>query len=1153
VTTLTARLDVAVDDGDLQARLSAQVDLLAVARGLLTGLDDDPPGEVVDLLRATGRVRLPVLSDVSGLGEVFERVAGAVPTDLDDLTGSLTATVEALATDVGAELVVAVRSALDAVLAVQRLLELDLTCAPDGRTGGGGGEATGGGDGTDTGPQTAARTAEVTALVDVVLDTLPDPLDVEGLLTWIAERVAFRGRDLLPAGFPMLDDLREPVQRVLAWDAMSAAEIRDELAATLHAVAELVSGNVGGVVTRLVDDTAAAPALLDSADLGGVADGLVVRLGEARAALEAGDTAALAATVAALDGLLAAWSAAAATLAPVLDAAASSTQRLGAVPDDLAGQLGTVDAALVGSTGIRGAFTTLADAVERDVTTEAVTAVVTRISGLVGWLEDLVAALDLSAVADPVTDASDRVTAALADLDAALLAVALEIRGTLEEATALLATVDVAALRQRVIDTIDDLAAGLGQQLGDLAAPARDAVGTVVDQLAGAVDDLDPADIVAALQDVVDAVAGVLSDPEVLATVASVREGIDTAVEELGTASITPVTDAVIAAIDEVAELLRGLDTSALPGPAKLALQAALAALPRSIRPLTDPLVDELDALLGSGPLPLFDRIRQGPADVAARVRAFDPAALVGPTLSAPFQELVGRADAVSPSSLLAPVAGAVDELRGRLASELDPRVALASLAAPHAALLAALDQLDPARLVAPVEAALASATVTVRAAVEDAALAPVETVVAAVTDTTEAIRTIRTTLDRVRQVLTDLAALPDDLVGWVDGVFAKLETVGDDGSLATATGALTAAIDDVRADALLDRLDTGLDPLRTRLDDLAPRARLAAIATARRAITPTAVATVTDEALRAEFAEVLSRCDPLTVAFARPFHLLAWLHDAVGAVTSDLPEALASWDATHHGPDGLLAGYRDLPPDPGELGRRARAAFDERFLGPAVAVLRLGSPVAGIVAGLSGELDALLAAADDRLADLTAGPAAFEAIRDQLLALIDRVAGADLAVLPDALTAAVDTLRTQVTALDPATFAEELVGAVDVALGAVTTDLVLPPADLAALDASYRQVLDALRELDPGRLVTDVVGPAYEAAVEPFVAALDLTPTIDAVTARLAELPDELRSELDRVDTAYQALLRAAPSIDLTDLGLDLDLSLEVSVPSPF
>jgi hypothetical protein len=144
-----------------------------------------------------------------------------------------------------------------------------------------------------------------------------------------------------------------------------------------------------------------------------------------------------------------------------------------------------------------------------------------------------------------------------------------------------------------------------------------------------------------------------------------------------------------------------------------------------------------------------------------------------------------------------------------------------------------------------------------------------------------------------------------------------------------------------------------------------------------------------------------------------------------------------------------------------------------------------------------------------------------------------------------------VDRLRTQLEVLDPAALADDLAGAVDVALAAVNTDLLLPPDDLAALDAAYRQVLDALRALDPERLVTEAVGPAFDAAVEPLVDALDLTPTIDAVTARLGELPGELRSELGRVDTAYQALLRAAPSIDLTDL--DLDISLEVSVPSPF
>jgi hypothetical protein len=1164
VPTLTARLDASVDDGELTARVSAQVDRLAVARGLLAGLDDDPPTALRDLVRAAGRVRLPALSDVSGLGGVLDGVATLIPADLDDLTSSLTTAVEALTADIGGDLVAAVGEATATIGAVRRLLDLDLSCAPASGSGGDGGagspegdldeDGAGEGEGGASGPRTAARAAEIASRTDLVLDTLPDPLEVEGVLRWIADRAGFRDRDrLLPPGIPLLDDLREPIQRLLAWDTMSAAAIRAELAATLQAVADLLTTNVRGAVTAIVDVAAPAPALLDAADLGAVTDGLVGRLGDVRTALETSETAALTAAITALDRDLTDHVAASDTLAPLLAGVPALTDRLDELPDELTVRLGSVDAALVGGAGIRGAFTTLADAVERDATGEAVTDVLTQVSGLVAWLEDVLAAIDLSAVTGPVDEVGDRVTAALAELDGALLGVAVEVRGRLEEAASLLDEVDLTALRQRVVDTIDALAADLAGQLGDLAAPTRAAVGAVVDQLADAVDELDPAVVVDALTDVIDRLAAALSDPEVLAAVATIRSAIETAVDELGSASVAPVTDAVIAAIDEVAELLRELDTSSLPGPAKLALQGALAALPPSTRPLTDPLVAELDALLAAGPVPLLERVRQGPASVTARIRAFDPVALVGATLSAPFDELVGRAGAVSPSSSLGPVVGAIEEVRGRLATELDPSVALASLAAPHAAVVAALDALDPGRLVAPVEAALRAATGTVRAAIEDAALAPVAVVVEAVTDAIEATRSVRSSLGRVRQVLADLAALPDDLVAWVDAVFAKLATASDDGSLAAATAAVTTAVDGVQAGPLLDLLDDGLGPLLTRLDALAPRARLTALSAAHRAITPAAVASVTDDTTRAGLVEVLDRCDPLTVAFARPLHVLAGLHDAVRAATADLPTVLSGWDATHHAPDGLLASYRDLPSDPGALGERARDVFDERFLTPALAVLRIAGPVGEVLGGVADELGALLTAADDRLADLAAGPAAFEAIRDRLLDLVDRVAGADLAVVTDALTEVVDTLRTQLLALDPIAFAAELTGTVDVALDAVTVDLVLPPEDVAALDASYQQVVDALLAVDPGRLVTDVVRPAYEAAVDPLVAAFDLTPAIDALTARLGALPDELRDELDRVDTAYQALLRAAPALDLTDLGLDLDLSIEVAVPSPF
>ena len=52
-----------------------------------------------------------------------------------------------------------------------------------------------------------------------------------------------------------------------------------------------------------------------------------------------------------------------------------------------------------------------------------------------------------------------------------------------------------------------------------------------------------------------------------------------------------------------------------------------------------------------------------------------------------------------------------------------------------------------------------------------------------------------------------------------------------------------------------------------------------------------------------------------------------------------------------------------------------------------------------------------------------------------------------------------------------------------------------------------------------------------YEQDVLPVAQAFDVGDALQTVLDKLGGLPDELRTELGRVDVAYQAMLAAAPS----------------------
>src|SRR5262249_47217633 len=96
--------------------------------------------------------------------------------------------------------------------------------------------------------------------------------------------------------------------------------------------------------------------------------------------------------------------------------------------------------------------------------------------------------------------------------------------------------------------------------------------------------------------------------------------------------------------------------------------------------------------------------------------------------------------------------------------------------------------------------------------------------------------------------------------------------------------------------------------------------------------------------------------------------------------------------------------------------------------------------------------------------------------------------------------------------------------------IDALDLKALLPPANIAALDAAAAEVTNKLGTLDPEKLVTAAAGPAFEAAIVPLVEALDITPVFNALIEALRGLEEELKSGLERVNTAYQSLLAARP-----------------------
>jgi hypothetical protein len=67
--------------------------------------------------------------------------------------------------------------------------------------------------------------------IAAALDLLPEPLDVPTLLRKVSEVVEFPGQ--IGISIPVLDDLRDPLDTLVAWEGMQPPAVHAHLATSL--------------------------------------------------------------------------------------------------------------------------------------------------------------------------------------------------------------------------------------------------------------------------------------------------------------------------------------------------------------------------------------------------------------------------------------------------------------------------------------------------------------------------------------------------------------------------------------------------------------------------------------------------------------------------------------------------------------------------------------------------------------------------------------------------------------------------------------------------------------------------------------------------------------------------------------------------------
>jgi len=179
------------------------------------------------------------------------------------------------------------------------------------------------------------------------------------------------------------------------------------------------------------------------------------------------------------------------------------------------------------------------------------------------------------------------------------------------------------------------------------------------------------------------------------------------------------------------------------------------------------------------------------------------------------------------------------------------------------------------------------------------------------------------------------------------------------------------------------------------------------------------------------------------------------------------------------------------------------------------------------------------------KMDDLLLGPNALGGVKDSLEGLVERLRGIDLQFLVRELQAVFDEVKTKLQAVSPTTIRASVEDAFNSALNLLDTSHLLPQAEINTIDADYKRLVDDLKQLDPKKLVIDAVQPVFDNTVLPLLQVFDVSAILNILIERLDGLKVELQAELERTNTAYQAMLQAVPPISL-DLG-DIDIGVDI------
>ncbi|EDM81185.1 hypothetical protein PPSIR1_30255 [Plesiocystis pacifica SIR-1] len=1108
---LLSALDTTLDNLDLGGVVT---DLLGDISGLgdtVNGLDSGSASGIVDALGSP-----PTPEGLDGVTEISASLTGAValiPGDTSGPLGPLLTPFASLSAGVDVSIsITGVRAAFDAIRELVRLAGSRVASGASPMP-----------EDDERGSLDLAAVRSTLGQAEGALDELVAFVDPSRLLELLAQ-LGPAGADLQtrwPA-LPVVGDMLQAFAAVGSWQTLAPAELQ----------ARLVTG-VGNTATLL---TLPRARVVDPA------------LNAARTAARAGEiigaaSTAVTPTLRALGDRLAGGGRLSLEELDSLDAQLDSLEALcDALDDDATGLTTVEDLPNELEREFMRVLRLIEPALDKAALERRVSGVVDAIPAapaeLLGDLVTELEALDLSMITDPLSAVREAIETAVAAAEGALETV----RDGLDDLLRPVSEGIEAAVGAIHLDQLQD---ALGELPGMIEGFVDDEIRTrltslkadiesVVDTVAGAVDDFDPGRLKARLEGLVREAASVLQNDqvrEVFGTVQVVLEDILSALEGFPE-DLRGASEESVALLDQIREVASAIDPGLIPGPVKPPLRQAVDAITDLdiTGTVGEPLAEIVETALKEGALPVLEEFEALVDDLAARLEAFRPSSLISDDIEQPFLDLIETLRGFAPSQLLDAIADALADLRAQI-HVVEPEELLGPLIELHAQLRGAVEQLDPEVLLAPVEEAIQAAirSLMESSGFEDAFegvqgfLQEVDDWVDVLEDCQGVLVHIADRLDRPADVEAEVDQLIAGVVASVGAVdIAALAEPLDRGKEAAE------ALDHRRigaqlAPALLDAASRAPDALTSSVC----RELIATI----RALPHAAIAAMDTHAARTarRRTEALVRVADRLEAAVDPWHGLGPRLERAGrSLEADLRNYALLMEIEGR---SVLADFLAPPADIAGLQDQLRDALAESVRLPVLFLQRLFAKLGPYAGGFARGLGDLLGALHGKVDAITGDEGLLGSVNalDQGLDLLRNF---DLSPVVDPLRSNLyEPVLGVVDAVNPEPLRAVLQAVKDALEDLLDLANLFDRSTVETLDQTYAAALDKLTELSPRRVLVDAVDPVYEELLAEFLPVLDLPGRIrEAVERSSEELPPEIVASLSRVEVAFDALLRALP-----------------------